>query len=189
MLAALQTAAEARPMEHEGGTRGTARVSGLPDWVPDEPGGAEPWRPALDAMGTATFFEKLSRETLTSAQRVQRLHEWFDAFRTMKFLHWMRDHGLAPLSLLGRTCTGTLSRHARGPLRTWRPGRPRHGRPLGAPASAPGDRGSRRFELVHGTEQAFEKGVGRGVDAGRLGLAGSCDIQLQLASLGRLKPA
>lgn len=52
---------------------------------------------ALTSLGAFDLFAKLKAETLDTTQRRRRVHDWFDAFRTLKLLHWVRDHGHPPL--------------------------------------------------------------------------------------------
>jgi len=47
--------------------------------------------PIFGAGGRETF-EAASRQASSPAARRVRLHEWFDAFRTLKFIHALRNH-------------------------------------------------------------------------------------------------
>lgn len=42
---------------------------------------------ALAAIGIKEFWQHLSRQKLSLAQAVQSAHQWFDGFRTLKFIH------------------------------------------------------------------------------------------------------
>jgi hypothetical protein len=61
-----------------------------------ERGGLDPdeWdavSPALFGSGGREAFEAASRQARSTAARRARLHDWFDAFRTLKFIHVLRD--------------------------------------------------------------------------------------------------
>lgn len=45
----------------------------------------------LEAMGVARALESAARMTLDARTWLRRMHTWFDAFRTLRFLHALRD--------------------------------------------------------------------------------------------------
>jgi len=47
----------------------------------------------LEAQGFAAACDRLRAQGKTPAQRLRQFHEWFDAFRTLKLTHHLRDHG------------------------------------------------------------------------------------------------
>lgn len=47
----------------------------------------------LEAQGFAKAQANIARHAANPAQRVAQLHRWFDAFRTLKLFHCLRDHG------------------------------------------------------------------------------------------------
>jgi hypothetical protein len=54
---------------------------------------------AMDALGFDAAVGKLLRSSSDERQRRRALHCWFDAFRTMKFIHHLRDNGLASIDI------------------------------------------------------------------------------------------
>jgi len=62
----------------------------------------------LAAMGLDSALEHCRRQAKTPGQFLRQFHQWFDAFRTLKFIHGIRDAGwpaqpLAALPLLAPT--------------------------------------------------------------------------------------
>jgi hypothetical protein len=53
----------------------------------------------LDDMGTARALDHCRRQGGSAGQFLRQFHQWFDAFRTLKFIHGMRDAGWPPRSL------------------------------------------------------------------------------------------
>ena len=47
----------------------------------------------LEAQGAPDIWRRVCQQVTDSEMRSHRLHEWFDAFRTLKLIHWVRDHG------------------------------------------------------------------------------------------------
>lgn len=56
---------------------------------------------SLHGMGLATALDHCRRQGRSSAQFLRQFHQWFDGFRTLKFIHAIRDAGWSPLSLAG----------------------------------------------------------------------------------------
>jgi len=54
---------------------------------------------AMDALGLDAAVGKLLRASTDKRQRRRALHCWFDAFRTMKFIHHLRDNGVASIDV------------------------------------------------------------------------------------------
>ncbi len=52
----------------------------------------EPICSALEAMGFYEVEKNLQRQSKTLEQFLRRCAEWFDAFRTLKFIHFLRDN-------------------------------------------------------------------------------------------------
>jgi len=53
----------------------------------------------LEEMGLAKALEHCRRQGKTRAQFLRQFHQWFDALRTLKFIHGLRDAGWPMLSL------------------------------------------------------------------------------------------
>ena len=47
----------------------------------------------LASQAFAPAWDRIRQQTSAPAQQVQRFHEWFDAFRTLKCTHYLRDNG------------------------------------------------------------------------------------------------
>jgi hypothetical protein len=62
----------------------------------------------LDALGFDAAIDKLLRSSVDEEQRRRALHCWFDAFRTMKFIHHIRDNGLASVDLHSALSAGSF---------------------------------------------------------------------------------
>ncbi len=60
---------------------------------------ATPAQLALAAQGIATALAHCQRQSTSSAQFLRQFHQWFDAFRTLKFIHALRDAGWPQQSL------------------------------------------------------------------------------------------
>jgi len=54
---------------------------------------------ALQALGIRSGLAHCQRQSASSAQFLHQFHQWFDAFRTLKFIHSMRDAGWEQQSL------------------------------------------------------------------------------------------
>jgi len=55
----------------------------------------EPLRPFLEAEGFAADWARIATQARTPEKRREQFRCWFDAFRTLKALHHLRDHGYA----------------------------------------------------------------------------------------------
>lgn len=53
---------------------------------------------ALGELRIDEFFRHVERQQLRGDQYQRQFHAWFDAFRTLKFIHWLRDHYYPNLS-------------------------------------------------------------------------------------------
>jgi hypothetical protein len=53
----------------------------------------EPLRAFLEAEGFAADWARIAAQSRTPVKRREQFHCWFDAFRTLKALHFLRDHG------------------------------------------------------------------------------------------------
>ena len=76
--------------------------------------GLRPLREALEAAGVARALQHALRQSSTCAQFQRQMHTWFDAFRTLKLIHYLRDHYLPSVGYreLARECnTGHLDSH------------------------------------------------------------------------------
>ncbi len=49
---------------------------------------------ALDALGIFPILQKAQQQSSNATHFERYLHYWFDAFKTLKFIHYLRDHGL-----------------------------------------------------------------------------------------------
>ncbi|MEZ5501538.1 MAG: hypothetical protein R3E50_02360 [Halioglobus sp.] len=54
---------------------------------------------ALDAMGLHAALAHCARQSRSNAQFLRQFHQWFDAFRTLKLIHALRDGGWPQQSL------------------------------------------------------------------------------------------
>ncbi|TLU61806.1 hypothetical protein FE810_13375 [Thalassotalea litorea] len=54
---------------------------------------------SLADIGFADFLDKLGAQSISSAQVNRQLRVWFDAFKTLKFIHALRDNGLPDIPL------------------------------------------------------------------------------------------
>jgi hypothetical protein len=54
---------------------------------------------ALDTLGIAAALAHCRRQSSTDAQFQRHFHQWFDGFRTLKFIHALRDAGWPSCSL------------------------------------------------------------------------------------------
>lgn len=54
---------------------------------------------ALDTLGIASALDHCQRQATTPEQFERQFHQWFDGFRTLKFIHALRDTGLPLCSL------------------------------------------------------------------------------------------
>jgi len=52
----------------------------------------------LENMGARRALEHAFRQSADLCQFERQMHTWFDAFRTLKLVHFLRDHGLPPVS-------------------------------------------------------------------------------------------
>lgn len=60
---------------------------------------AEQANVALNTLGIAAALEHCQRHATSSAQFQRHFHQWFDGFRTLKFIHALRDAGWPSCSL------------------------------------------------------------------------------------------
>lgn len=60
---------------------------------------AEACAGALQTMGLESALDHCRRQGGTEAQYLRQFHQWFDAFRTLKFIHHLRDAGWENQSL------------------------------------------------------------------------------------------
>lgn len=51
----------------------------------------------IDLLGGFIFFENLVSRYRSTSKPIKHFHIWFDAFKTMKFIHFIRDHFLPPI--------------------------------------------------------------------------------------------
>ena len=70
---------------------------------------------AMDALGFDAAISKLLRSSADQQQRARALHCWFDAFRTMKFIHHLRDNGVASVDLDSALNAGQFLLHQSAP--------------------------------------------------------------------------
>ena len=61
---------------------------------PISPALATPAKEALNELGIASALDHCQRQSKSSAQFQRHFHQWFDGFRTLKFIHALRDAGL-----------------------------------------------------------------------------------------------
>jgi hypothetical protein len=62
---------------------------------------------SLQQMGLAAALDHCRRQGRSPDQFLRQFHQWFDGFRTLKFIHAIRDAGWPPRSLAGlKTNTG-----------------------------------------------------------------------------------
>lgn len=54
----------------------------------------------LETLGLAKFLRHAAAHSKTPQAFRRHFHQWFDGFRTLKFIHGMREHGCPDLSLL-----------------------------------------------------------------------------------------
>lgn len=54
---------------------------------------------ALDTLGIASALDHCQRQASSPEQFERQFHQWFDGFRTLKFIHALRDNGLPLCSL------------------------------------------------------------------------------------------
>lgn len=54
---------------------------------------------AMSALNFDRFYERLKSQNHSLKQRSRQLKEWFDAFKTLKYLNWLRDHELGTMPL------------------------------------------------------------------------------------------
>ena len=47
----------------------------------------------LESIHFAVTWEKLSANAGTPEELLRQFHRWFDGFRTLKLIHYLRDHG------------------------------------------------------------------------------------------------
>jgi hypothetical protein len=92
-LAALLASLPALAAEPERAIAGLLRNRGL------QPLLARHAETALDTLGIATALAHCRRQSNTDAQFQRHFHQWFDGFRTLKFIHALRDAGWFSCSL------------------------------------------------------------------------------------------
>ncbi len=52
-----------------------------------------PVKDFLKSQGTLGTWHKFSQHAANPLARLRRFHDWFDGFRTLKLIHYVRDHG------------------------------------------------------------------------------------------------
>lgn len=62
----------------------------------------------LNDAGAAGALEHSLRQSSTSARFIRHMHTWFDAFRTLKLIHYLRDHHFPSISFEALAETGRL---------------------------------------------------------------------------------
>jgi hypothetical protein len=89
------------------------------------PAVAEQSQKALETLGVQAALAHCQRQSTSSAQFQRQFHQWFDAFRTLKFVHAIRDAGWPQQSLTQLSShlprhwpTATASPHTFDLLRT-----------------------------------------------------------------------
>jgi len=60
---------------------------------------AKPALNAAETIGFARWFQHVESQNVANHQYVQQFHLWFDGWRTLKFVHHLRDHGFANQTL------------------------------------------------------------------------------------------
>lgn len=81
-----------------------AALSDLPEWLVAAgiaPPLAEAGFSSLHEMGLAAALDHCRRHGRSPGQFLRQFHQWFDGFRTLKFIHAVRDAGWSPCSLGG----------------------------------------------------------------------------------------
>jgi hypothetical protein len=53
---------------------------------------------AVEEIGVGKALQHALRQSPDAAQFERQMHTWFDAFRTLKLIHYLRDHHLPPVS-------------------------------------------------------------------------------------------
>lgn len=61
-------------------------------------------RAFLGARGFEAAWDAIRAQSRTPAQRFTQFHRWFDAFRTLKCIHFLRDNGLPPVPVSEAVC-------------------------------------------------------------------------------------
>ena len=92
-LAALLASLPALAAEPERAIAGLLRDHGLHALL------ARHAEAALDTLGIAAALAHCRRQSSTAAQFQRHFHQWFDGFRTLKFIHALRDAGWPSCSL------------------------------------------------------------------------------------------
>lgn len=54
---------------------------------------------ALDALGFPAACQHAVNQSRTELQFIKQMTVWFDAFKTLKFVHYLRDHGYSSITL------------------------------------------------------------------------------------------
>lgn len=47
---------------------------------------------ALQSLGLTKFLRHLKQQNVGADRFVSEFHTWFDGFRSLKFIHYLRDH-------------------------------------------------------------------------------------------------
>ncbi len=58
---------------------------------------SEDTRVVLEKMGARTALEQAARTRPRQADCLRHLHDWFDGFRTLKFVHFLRETAMPEL--------------------------------------------------------------------------------------------
>ena len=74
---------------------------------------------AIALLGTQKAIDTAHSSTKSLATRRRFLHTWFDAFRTLKFIHHLREHALASLPLCEAAAATPFALDARTPDAVW----------------------------------------------------------------------
>jgi hypothetical protein len=56
----------------------------------------------VDSLGMEKFFGHIAKQGkngIPASKRLEHFNNWFDAFKTLKFIHYLRDHHFPNLAL------------------------------------------------------------------------------------------
>jgi glycosyltransferase involved in cell wall biosynthesis len=62
---------------------------------------AVPLAAFLEAQGFAQAWDRVTRQARSREQLLRQFHAWFDGFRTLKAIHYLRDHGYPMREMFG----------------------------------------------------------------------------------------